>query len=41
MAFFKDKKPPVDPAETVEIMAFIEAANKSASNHGAGEKLAV
>jgi hypothetical protein len=41
VAFFKDKKPPVDPAETVEIMAFIEAANKSASNHGAGEKLAV
>jgi virulence factor len=39
--FFKTKKAPVDPAVTLEIVAFIEAANKSAANHGAGEKLAV
>lgn len=37
--FFETKKPPVDPTVTVEIMAFIEAANKSATNHGAGESL--
>ena len=41
VVFFTTKKPPVDPAVTVEIMAFIEAANKSATNHGAGEKVAV
>lgn len=35
--FFQTKKPPVPPAVTLEIMAFIEAANKSAANHGAGE----
>jgi virulence factor len=34
--FFKTGKPPVDPAETLEIVAFIEAANASAANHGAG-----
>ena len=39
VAFFKDKKSPVDVKETVEIMAFIEAALKSAGNHGAGEKV--
>jgi hypothetical protein len=39
--FFTTKMPPVDPAITVEMMSFIEAANKSAMNHGAGEKLAV
>ena len=32
--FFKDKKSPVDPSETVELMAFLEAANTSAANHG-------
>ena len=37
--FFKTGKPPVEPATTVEIMAFIEAANKSGANHGAGESL--
>jgi virulence factor len=35
--FFKTGKPPVEPATTVEIMAFIEAANKSGANHGVGE----
>jgi hypothetical protein len=37
--FFDKKKAPVEPAETVEIMSFIEAALKSAYNHGAGEKV--
>lgn len=32
---FKTGKPAVPPAETVEIVAFIEAANASAANHGA------
>jgi hypothetical protein len=39
--FFETHKPPVDVAETVEIMAFLEGALKSASNHGAGEKVQV
>ncbi|HEY1859502.1 MAG TPA: Gfo/Idh/MocA family oxidoreductase, partial [Gemmataceae bacterium] len=39
--FFDKKKAPVDMAETVEIMAFIEAALKSANNHGVGEKVAI
>jgi virulence factor len=39
--FFTTRKPPVDPAITIEMMAFIEAANKSGMNHGAGEKVAV
>jgi predicted dehydrogenase len=37
--FFAKKKAPVDPAETVEMMGFIEAALKSGNNHGAGEKV--
>jgi predicted dehydrogenase len=37
--FFEKKKAPVDVKETVEMMAFIEAANKSGANHGAGEKV--
>jgi hypothetical protein len=41
VAMFKDKKPPLDVAESVEIVAFIEAANKSAGNHGTGEKVVV
>jgi predicted dehydrogenase len=41
VAFFTTKKAPVDLAVTVEMMAFIEAANRSAANHGAGEKVAV
>lgn len=39
--FFKTGKSPVEPATMIEIMAFIEAANKSGSNHGAGEGLAL
>ena len=34
VGFFRDKKSPLDPAETVELMAFLEAANTSAANHG-------
>lgn len=37
--FFKSGKSPVEPATTIEIMAFIEAANRSGANHGAGEGL--
>jgi len=37
---FETKKSPLDIHETLEIVAFIEAANKSGSNHGAGEELA-
>jgi predicted dehydrogenase len=34
---FATGKPPLDPAVIVEIVGFIEAAYKSATNHGAGE----
>lgn len=34
---FKTGKSPLNIAETIEIVAFIEAANKSGANHGAGE----
>lgn len=34
-------KPAVDPAVTLEIVAFIEAAYKSGNNHGAGEAVSV
>ncbi len=34
---FTSKKAPLDPAVTVEIVAFIEAAFRSGNNHGAGE----
>jgi predicted dehydrogenase len=37
---FAEKKAPLDVAVTVEIVAFIEAANRSAANHGAGEAVA-
>jgi hypothetical protein len=37
--FFKSGKSPVPPSTMVEIMAFIEAANKSGANHGAGESV--
>jgi predicted dehydrogenase len=37
--FFQTGKPPLDVAVTVEIMGFIEAALKSAANHGTGEKV--
>jgi hypothetical protein len=36
---FEKKQSPLDIAVTLEIIAFIEAANKSGHNHGAGEKL--
>jgi virulence factor len=36
---FQTKKPPLEVAVMVEIVAFIEAAQKSAHNHGAGEKV--
>lgn len=38
--FFQTKKAPLDIAITVEIIALIEAALKSANNHGTGEKVA-
>lgn len=38
---FETKKAPLDVAVSIEIVAFIEAANKSAANHGTGEKLAI
>ena len=39
VSLFTEKKSPLDVAVTVEIVAFIEAANKSAANHGTGEKV--
>jgi hypothetical protein len=36
---FDKKTPAVDPAVTLEIMAFIEAANRSGANHGAVEQV--
>jgi virulence factor len=41
VGMFETKKAPVDIAVSVEIVAFIEAANKSAANHGAGETVSV
>jgi len=38
---FATKKSPLDPAETLEIVAFIEAANKSGVNHGSIEAVKV
>lgn len=40
VAFFQSGKPPVDPKVTLEIVAFIDAANRSGANHGAGESVA-
>jgi hypothetical protein len=37
--FFAKKEPPVAPAVTIEMMAYLEAANKSAANHGAVMKV--
>jgi virulence factor len=37
--FFRTGRPPVDPRITIEIMAFIQAANKSGANHGSGESV--
>jgi len=39
--FFKTGMPPVAPATTIEIMAFIEAANRSGVNHGVVESVKV
>jgi predicted dehydrogenase len=36
---FQTGKAPLDVAETVELIGFIEAALKSATNHGTGEKV--
>ncbi len=38
--FFVERKSPVDPLETLEIMAFLEAANQSGDNHGRVQPLA-
>ena len=38
---FEKKKPALDPAVTLEIVAFIEAANTSGANHGAVETVKV
>jgi len=37
--FFHTGKPPINPEETLEIMAFIDAANRSKENEGRGEPL--
>jgi hypothetical protein len=39
VGFFETGKSPVEPSTMVEIIAFIEAANTSGANHGAGETL--
>lgn len=39
VAFFQARKSPVELATTIEMMGFMEAALKSAGNHGAGEKI--
>ncbi len=38
---FTTGKPPIDPAVTLEIVAFIEAANRSGANHGSPETVKV
>ncbi|MDY3551191.1 Gfo/Idh/MocA family oxidoreductase [Gemmata sp. JC717] len=38
---FRTKTSPLDIAETIELVAFIEAANRSGANHGAGETIKV
>jgi len=38
---FKTGKSPLEIAETIELVAFIEAANKSGANHGTGETIKV
>ena len=37
--FFKSGKSPVEASTMLEIVAFIEAANISGANHGAGESI--
>ena len=39
LEMFQTGKSPLDVAVTVEIVGFIEAAYRSAGNHGAGEKV--
>ena len=39
IGMFETKKAPLDIRVSVEIVAFIEAALKSANNHGVGEKV--
>lgn len=41
VAMFKTGKSPLDVSVTLEIVAFIEAANKSGANHGSGETVKV
>lgn len=41
IATFTTGKPPIDIAVTIEIMAFIEAANKSGANHGTPETVKI
>lgn len=41
VSMFATGKSPLDPAETLEIVAFIEAANKSGANHGAVETVKI
>lgn len=41
VAMFQTGQPPIDPMITVEIVAFIEAGIKSASNHGNATRLEV
>ena len=41
LAATDDSADPAAPAETVEIVAFIEAANRSGANHGSLEMLKV
>jgi predicted dehydrogenase len=41
VGMFQTKRPPLDVGVTIEIVAFIEAALRSAHNHGAGDRVAV
>jgi hypothetical protein len=40
MAFFQTGKPPVPPEETLEIMAFMDAAERSRAGGGVPTELA-
>jgi len=39
LKFFRTGKPPISPEETLEIMAFIDAANQSKDSGGKGVAL--
>ena len=41
IAMFTNGKPPIPRQETLELVAFIEAANRSGDNHGAIEMIKV